>query len=85
MSDEPVPPLDPDRADLVHVLLSEIPESQREVVAALLELPNEYEVIPGIAVADLVIALVTGRMTPEPTLRALVGLGLVRPGLGGTS
>lgn len=38
--DEPVPPLDPDRGDLVHTLLGEIPETHREVVAALLELPG---------------------------------------------
>ena len=83
MSDEPVPPLDPDRGDLVHTLLGEIPESQREVVAALLELPNEYEVTHGITVADLVIALVTERIEPAPVMRALVALDLVRPGLGG--
>jgi hypothetical protein len=72
----------PDRGELVHYVLSEIPETHRPVVAALLELPVDYDVAYGITVNDLVMALVTKRIEPEPVWRALVALDLVRPGLG---
>lgn len=78
--DDEVDP-NPDRGELVHYVLSEMPETHRPVVAALLDLPNDHEVTHGITVADLVMALVTKRIEPEPVWRALVALDLVRPGL----
>ena len=77
---EPVPPLDLDRADLVHVVLGEIPEHLHKVVGTLLELPPDHEVTHGIEVRDLVVPICAGRLDPDVVWRALVALDLVRPG-----
>lgn len=78
--DDEVDP-NPDRGELVHYVLSEVPETHRPVVAALLDLPGDHEVIPGITVGDLVVRLCAGHIPPDPVWRALVALDLVRPGL----
>ena len=76
--DEVCPP-DPDRADLVHVVLGEIPAHLHKVIGVLLELPPDHEVTHGIEVRDLVVPICAGRLDPDAVWRALVALDLVRP------